>query len=522
MRPRLPALLLALPLLAAAPVQADYSKRQFENILRGYLEINRGAEVRQGALRLYNLGLELHDPDLLRDATHGAIDAQDLELAMRISRDWIANGGDAEALSMLARIHISSGQQGLMRAIPLLTRLARATEDPGEIFELVSLARGDRIFAMQSVYAKLPKPADYHAYLALLYLREGFLDEAGGVIGIGLAGAPDSINLRLLRMHQRVLAGDELGTVAAMRELAEAAVTDEATAVTTYEDWRHQHEARAVLLPMPEDYHIEDGRRHYAHLRAGVFYLRYGAPEDALAELERVAQHSPSWEAAIDMRVAAHQLLDEDDKIMALLEDALSHAPEEAVGSLGQTYARQLAAAGGSEAAYEFLASFEKVAGNPDLLYYRSLYADRIGKIESAEADLRNYIRMLPDDAEGYNALGYLFADHNINLEEARELIETALAIEPDSAAIVDSYGWVLYRLGDLEGARRALEESLHLMGNDPHVEVIAHYGEVLWELGLQDDAIRVWKRGWEIDSEDEALVETMRRYNQERGAELH
>ena len=518
-------LLLGLLAALAAPpssAAASYSERQFENVLRGYLEIGTGADARGGVMRLYGLGMQLEDPGLLRDATHGAIGLKDLRLAMRISRDWIAHGGDAEALSMLARIHISEGHQGLVRAIPLLTRLARATGEPGQVFELASVARGDQVFAMQSAYAKLPKDADYHAYLALLHLRNGAVAEAGAAAAAGLARWPGDRNLLMARLRQQVLAGDDLGAVAAAEALAAAAGVDVPTAIAVYEDWGHQHDARGALLPRAEDYGFDEGRRHYAQLRAGVFYFRHGDPERALEALAAVPEHSPSWEDAVSMRAAAYETLGEDARILALLEDALAHAPRENLAALAQDYARQLRRQRGDAAAYAFLAGFEQAAGLPDLLYVRSLYAERLDRIEAAEADLRAYIRMRPDSADGYNALGYMFADHGVRLEEARGLIEDALAIDSESAAIVDSYGWVLYRLGDLEGARTQLERSLRLMGREPHVEILAHYGEVLWELGLEDDAVRVWRKGWELDEGNDVLLETMRRYDLESGARLY
>ncbi|MBF2735804.1 MAG: hypothetical protein ISN26_07030 [Betaproteobacteria bacterium AqS2] len=516
-----------LPLLAAlaappAGAAAGYSERQFENVLRGYLEIGTGADARAGVMRLYSLGRQLEDPGLLRDATHGAIGLKDLALAMKISRDWIAHGGDAEALSMLARIHISEGHPGLVRAIPLLTRLARATGDPGQVFELASVARGDQVLAMQSAYAKLPKTAGYHAYMALLHLRNGGVAEAGAQIDMGLARWPGDLEILMARLRHRVVAGDDLGAVAALEALAAAAEVDVPTAVAVYEDWAHQHEVRGALLPRAADYGIEEGRRHYAQLRAGVFFFSHGDPERALEALAGVPEHSPSWEDAVSMRAVSYETLGEDAKILALYEEALVHAPRENLTALAQGYARQLRRQKGDAQAYDFLAGLEQAERLPDLLYVRSLYAERLDRIKEAEADLRAYIRLRPDSADGYNALGYMFADHGVRLEEARRLIKDALAIDPESAAIVDSYGWVLYRLGDLEGAREQLERSLRLMGREPHVEILAHYGEVLWELGLEDDAVRVWRKGWELDESNDVLLETMRRYDLESGARLY
>ena len=327
----------------------------------------------------------------------------------------------------------------------------------------------------------------------------------------------------MVQLRQRVLAGDDLGSVAAAEQLAAAAEVDIPTAVAVHEDWSHQHDARGALLPRPEDYGIDENRRHYAQLRAGVFYISHGDPERALAALELV----PAYTRRAGRTPSACGRWPTRPSARTPRSSRCSRTPSPTPPARTSPPSRRAtpASCGGSAATRTptpFWLASTGPRGCPTCSTSARCNAERLGELDAAEDDLRAYIRLRPDSADGYNALGYMFADHGVRLEEARVLIEDALAIDPESAAIVDSYGWVLYRLGDLPGARAQLEQSLRLMGREPHVEILAHYGEVLWEMGLEDDAVRVWRKGWELDDGNDVLLETMRRYDLESGAKLY
>lgn len=124
---------------------------------------------------------------------------------------------------------------------------------------------------------------------------------------------------------------------------------------------------------------------------------------------------------------------------------------------------------------------------NFDLLYSRSLVADRLGLIEVAEADLRSIIAQDENNANALNALGYTLTNRTDRHAEAYVLIEKALSLEPNSPAILDSMGWVLHKLGENEAALQYLIAAQNEL-YDP--EVIAHHAEVLWNLDRVDEAL--------------------------------
>jgi tetratricopeptide (TPR) repeat protein len=160
--------------------------------------------------------------------------------------------------------------------------------------------------------------------------------------------------------------------------------------------------------------------------------------------------------------------------------------------------------------AYDVLA--QGLARAPDdtgLLYDAAMAAERLDKLDVMEGHLRQLIKLRPDYAHAYNALGYTFADRNIRLQEARELIERALELAPEDGYILDSMGWVYFRLGDLARAREYLERAYKLK---PEAEVAAHLGEVMWAQGEREAARRLWREYRKKEPDNETLKATLAR----------
>lgn len=139
----------------------------------------------------------------------------------------------------------------------------------------------------------------------------------------------------------------------------------------------------------------------------------------------------------------------------------------------------------------------EQFPDDLNLLYTRAMLAEKRDDLAQLEHDLRYILEREPDHAMALNALGYTLADRTTRYQEAHDLIEKAHQLNPDDPAILDSLGWVNYRLGNLEEAERFLRLALKKF---PDHEVAAHLGEVLWARGKQREARSVWR---------EALAET-------------
>ncbi|WP_051235435.1 tetratricopeptide repeat protein [Marinimicrobium agarilyticum] len=172
--------------------------------------------------------------------------------------------------------------------------------------------------------------------------------------------------------------------------------------------------------------------------------------------------------------------------------------------------ARTLMQHGHDQAAEHTLGiALESHPTHSDLRYTRGmLYAEQ-GRVEAMERDLRELLKYDPQNANALNALGYTLADQTNRYEEALDLIEQALAIEPEEPAILDSMGWVLYKMGRLEEALPYLEEA---MAAYPDQEIAAHLGEVLWKLGERERARDVWQQGLDNDPQSELIPATKER----------
>ncbi len=144
-----------------------------------------------------------------------------------------------------------------------------------------------------------------------------------------------------------------------------------------------------------------------------------------------------------------------------------------------------------------------------DLLFARALIAERFDDMAIIEQDLRRIIDLEPQNGRALNHLGYAMTLRTDRFAEAMELIERALAITPDDPAIIDSLGWVQYKLGLLEESIANLRRAFELF---PDHEVAAHLGEVLWVNGEQDEAMSVWETSLQSFPDSEFVTEAMQR----------
>ncbi|WP_051302660.1 tetratricopeptide repeat protein [Sedimenticola selenatireducens] len=144
-----------------------------------------------------------------------------------------------------------------------------------------------------------------------------------------------------------------------------------------------------------------------------------------------------------------------------------------------------------------------------ELLYARGLYAATQSRVDILERDLLQVIANDPKHADALNALGYTLADQTNRHQEALDYIQRALALKPESAAILDSMGWVMFRLGRYPEALDYLRQAYEKL---PDAEIAAHLGEVLWVTGERQQARQVWQEILDKTPESEHVLEVMRR----------
>ena len=137
------------------------------------------------------------------------------------------------------------------------------------------------------------------------------------------------------------------------------------------------------------------------------------------------------------------------------------------------------------------------------------MHAARAHDLATLELDLNYILARDPDHVDALNALGYTLADRTRRFEEAAGYIRKAFELQPDNPAILDSMGWVSYRLGDYDMALKYLRQALGNL-NDP--EIAAHLGEVLWVTGDRDGARAVWRKALAATPDSDVLREVMER----------
>jgi tetratricopeptide (TPR) repeat protein len=216
-----------------------------------------------------------------------------------------------------------------------------------------------------------------------------------------------------------------------------------------------------------------------AKLRIARLFTRLGRPEEGMAQLDKLAETEAAWPNRVRVYLTHGEILRGLHRYAEGLE----------------LYSRAL----------------KQKPDDPDLLYARALIAEKVDRIDITESDLLKVLSTEPKNANALNALGYTLADRTSRLEEALGYIKQAAELIPDDPAILDSLGWVSYRLGHMKDALKWLRMAFEKLG-DP--EIAAHYGEVLWKSDMKQEAQKVWDVGIKAEADHPVLVETLHRLN--------
>jgi len=235
---------------------------------------------------------------------------------------------------------------------------------------------------------------------------------------------------------------------------------------------------------------------------------RQGRIDDAVIMLGRV--DDPSMLHAVRLRQA--NLLARQGRVEEALATARSASPlddEDAVQGV-LTVAQILRDAGRvDEAIVELRSADADYPDTAEIKYDLAMLLERKGTLMDFERLMREVIELAPDHAHAYNALGYTLADRNVRLQEAQTLILRAHELLPDNPYILDSLGWVYFRMGRNDLALTYLQKAYDAR---PEAEIAAHLGEVLWREGRRDEAMQRWSEGAQADADNATLHETLRR----------
>ncbi len=199
------------------------------------------------------------------------------------------------------------------------------------------------------------------------------------------------------------------------------------------------------------------------------------------------------------------------DTAIKMLDEVDDLTPEQQILVI-QNEASMLSQAKRNQESFDLLDKAANTWSNSaEIAYDHAMAAERVGKYDIMETQLRKLIKAKPDFAAAYNALGYSFADRNVKLDEAKALLETAVKLAPDDHYMLDSLGWVHYRLGNLDKAAEFLQKAYAVQA-DP--EIAAHLGEVLWKQGKLEEAKKLWASALKEFPENDVLLATAKKFN--------
>lgn len=512
-----------------------------------------------------NTGLQLaratRDYRLARRALEYALAGNDLPRAWEAARLWVelaphdpqaqqtelmlaAANGHTENLAKALRQQIDAADDKGMAIIQAQQILSRLADKPRALVLLDEVVSGElrklpesRLALAQSAFEAGDHARALREARAALAARPDWEVAAGMVLqfGVGLEPEetlastrafikrhPEARDLRLALVSALVQRNDYEAAMNELQSMSKHAPEDfeliYLQGAISYEAGR----AREAEKYLNTYIQVESGRREAsadafdptsALADAQMLLARIaedeGRYDDAFTLLDNVTAPEAAYLARLRQAVIRAKQNRIDDSMQLL--DAINPEDEREQIMQALTRAQILREAGRVAQATTALES--AVATLPDsteLRYDLAMLYERQGRLDDMEHQLRRIIAIDPAHAHAYNALGYTLADRNMRLEEAYQLIERALQLQPNDASILDSMGWVLYRRGDNERALEYLQRAWRLR---PEAEIGIHLGEVYWVTGQRDEALQIWRTIGTEEPDNTLLQQTLRRF---------
>jgi Flp pilus assembly protein TadD len=538
-----PAEQVAPPSLALLP-QQDLNEQLLYSILLGEIAAQRGNPV-VAAQTYLDLARQTRDPRIARRAVELAQFARAPEIALDAAKVWHeADPESAQGLRTVTVLLVSSKR--VDDAEPYIAKLLQGKDQaPGGFMQLGQLlVQNSDKAANLRVVRKLaePYPTVPEAHFAIAQAAFAANDEALALLELTRASSirpgwdlPVIFEAQILRKRSPAEAIERLGgfldkypTARDVRlNYARILVAEKRypEARTQFEKLLslHKDDAEAIygvgiLAMQAKDYSTAE-----ANLTK-LLEVGFRDPNGLRFTLAQLAEEQKDWPRAIgwydSIKRGEHAMPARMRTANALakqgkLDEARKYLQQVNAGE-GERVQLQIAEAQLLRDAQLHKDAFDllgnALAANPkqpDLMYDYALTAEKLNRMDLLETNLRELIQIKPDHAHAYNALGYSLADRNERLPEARKLIETALELAPEDYYIMDSLGWVLYRMGDLKGAAQTLRRAWH---GRPDGEIGAHLGEVLWVLGEHAEAEGIWREALEASPDSDTLKQTIQR----------
>ncbi|WP_455197718.1 tetratricopeptide repeat protein [Kaarinaea lacus] len=494
---------------------------------------------------------ETHDPKVAARATQIALFAKEFDKALESSKLWVSVEPDnADARRNLASVYLRLARpvDAVAEYEKMLT-LVEDEENPGHGFTIIAsqLSREpDRELAM-SVMDKLleSRQDDPYALFAQSHLamRQARFEMALETLDKALKIKPDWSAAIILRSRILAMQGARAEALSYLEGVLDGDMEDNMEVGLTYA--RMLTEARQLDKALEEFIRLAelDKRNVEINYYAGVLALQLEKLDKAQKYLEKVlklggrVQETNYYLGQVaeqrgDLRAAMNRYsfvrhgefyFNAQLRIVSILADkkdydaAIEHLQTVRIDSSKQRLQLILLEGDLLREAERYSAAkdyytrvLSSMPNETSVRYARALVAEKLGDLDMVESDLQTILKQEPANAQVLNALGYTLADRTNRYEEALTYIQRALELEPDDAAVVDSMGWVLYRMGNYQQAIEHLRRAAQL-SQDP--EIAAHLGEVLWVSGDKDGALKIWEKSLKDNPDDKILMDIMKRF---------
>jgi len=528
---------------------AELTEEVMYNVLLGEIASHRG-QINVTAKSLGRVAQQTRDPRVAERATLAGIFAKQYAAALPSAQLWVElQPDDVEAHEALAVVWLelertAEARTQLEQLLAIEAKRLNLDQAYPRIAAVLSrqAGRAGTLETMQALVARYPRAAAAHFAYAHLAVRAGDLERAGQAAERALQLKPGWEDAALFRA--RILVSQK--ETARAQAFYEAFLQDYPAASTTRLNYaRFLIDQKLWEKALEQFQHIvartpDDADSIYAvgllslqtnRLAAAEKYLKLAltlrpANDQARLYLGQVAEQQRRYEEAAqwyrDIGPGEHRFEAQARLgiMLAKLGDlpgARRHLQGIEVESDAQRVQLALAeeqvlreAKQYREALETLGVALEALPGNKDLLYARSLVAEKLDLVSVAEADLRAILKQDPKNANALNALGFMLADRGQRLDEAQTLLREAMALKPDDPFIIDSYGWLQYRLGNSAEAIKYLRRALELRSD---AEISAHLGEVLWVTGERREAESVWNRALKDTPDHETLNGVIKKF---------
>jgi tetratricopeptide (TPR) repeat protein len=455
-------------------------------MLTAEIRAQRG-EVAAAAQTYVELGKTLRDSRFARRATQWLLQARAFDKAFEAAQLWttlapesvdatkafdslaLANGQyDALKKVLENRLALARKNNTLQPAYDQLVRTLATAPDKGkssELFMALSARDQDRV---EGRFAR----SEWQVMLQNWQVANLEIEQA-------LAIAPN--DQKVIWLGVQIAAGMKdadliVKRTSSYRGLPESKLPSRSVALLgagqMLEDQRKYAQAQEILSLID----AKDENHFPSLLKYSQLEAKRLNPEAGLAQLAKIASTTPEQKSQL-IRASAQIMRDADrnQDAIKILGDGLRQMPDQT-----------------------------------ELLYEHALAAEKLKDFALMERQLRRIIELKPDDSTAYNALGYSFADRNIRLDDAEQLLREALRLSPNNGAILDSLGWALFRKGQFEESIELLRAAF---ARQPDGEVAAHLGEAMWAVNQREIATRIWRAAAKEFANHPVLVETMQRY---------